>query len=155
MNELPSAAAHAEAPTAEGAKGPVTLISRVAWVCILLLGLGWSVIGGSLVAYAAASTTSLASLGIVIGIVIVVIAIAGGLGGIGILLGGNRARWIGILFSVLSLTTSLRVSDLGATLLIAGISLPTGLVVGPAVVASSYSAFVLLAMWPGSRPREI
>jgi hypothetical protein len=81
-------------------RGPVTRLSKVAGVIVLLLGLAVTAYGGYGVVWSATSDSYLKGISILIASVVVVMGLPALLAGIGILRGAEWGRVIGIIYSL-------------------------------------------------------
>jgi hypothetical protein len=145
------------AAPAQPPRGPVTLLSRLAGVWIVSMGTGLAYIGPQFVTYAGASRASMASLGVAIGIAVVIIGLIELLGGIGILKGKGGGRWTGIGYSVFFGALALQLAFIDGSISTAWIfaparfATPAGRLFGPIFVGYAYALVVLSPA--GVRPR--
>ena len=87
------------------------------------------------------------TLGVYAGLAIIVVAIAGLIGGVGVLVGRSYGRIIGVLFSLLIAFEAFVIAARGEDFF-AGVDIPDGRTFGlVAFVLCAYSVIVLLARW--------
>lgn len=139
-------------------QGPVTRLSRVGGIAILLLGLALTDIGGHFVGYAAASSPTYAGIGIFIGFAMVTIGIVEILAGIGILLSKTWGRFIGISCSLLLGGVSFQLAVVDGSIAWKDAptwlpAAPNAIVFGSVVVLYALSAITLMFRW--RRPGQV
>jgi len=130
-------------------QGPVTRLSKVAGIIILLPGLGLTAYGGWFMADPFGGPDLPSGLeGVLIGVGILVIGLCALLGGIGILRGAEWGRWIGIFCGVsFGLGSLAFIGDIEAHIVARGENFLLTLLLRLAFVMFTYSAIVLMFRW--------